>query len=464
MRFPMFGIGFYAKSHNVTAQRRVNMYYESSKQEDKSKLTAYGTAGLRLAFSFGETPCRCAYTKGDFAYFVHRGTFYEVNNAGVKTARGTLNTTTGNVDIADNGVQIMLVDGTDGYIYNTSTNAFNVITDVDFVSTPRTVTFLAGYFIVTLDNSGRYYISAQYDGLVWDALDFANAESHPDDTLRSFSANGQLINFGQSTTEFAGVSGGEQFPFSAIQGSAIEFGLVARFSVAKFNGGVMFLARSDNNEISVRFLQGYQSVEVSDHEVTNFINGLDNPEAATAYSYDLDGHPMYVLNIGGRTLLYDGSTDCWSDLKSNGITRHLAEFQCPFINNTLVTDYLNGNVYYLDKNYYSDNGEPIVRELIGRHIFDNQDLIKISEFQLDMETGVGIANGQGSNPQVMMTISKDNGHTYGAERWKPMGAIGTYLTRVVWYQLGQARDFVIKIRITDPIKVVVTGAYIEVTK
>ena len=127
----------------------------------------------------------------------------------------------------------------------------------------------------------------------------------------------------------------------------------------------------------------------------------------------------------------------------------------------MVSHYSNGDIYRLDKNVYSDNGMAIEREIIGRHIFNKMEVMFISELQLDIETGVGLNAGQGSNPQIMLQISKDGGHTFGSERWVSFGKIGQYLTRVIWRQLGTGYDFVFKIRITDPVKVVIIGAYIN---
>lgn len=172
-------------------------------------------------------------------------------------------------------------------------------------------------------------------------------------------------------------------------------------------------------------------------------------------------HQFYELNIGGFTWLYDGSTKCWSELKSAGGNRHLAEIQSQYLNRNAVSHYSNGDIYFIDKNAYSDNGAMIERELVSRHVFKDMEDIFISALQLDMETGVGLVSGQGFDPQIMLQISKDNGHTWGNERWQALGKIGEYVTRVIWRQLGTSYDFVFKIRITDPVKVVITGAYIE---
>lgn len=541
MRVPMFGIGLYSKSPNVTAQRRINLYYEFSPQEDKTAVAAYGTPGLELFVDFGDTPCRGEYAIGDYNYIVHRGTLWEVNNAGVKTSIGTLNTTDGKVGMSDNGVQLMITDGTDGYIYQinaiapqtissitnvgttatlttasphglpdgsevtisgavaadyngtfritvTGTNTFTytmlsnpggaasvvgsytvsrfVVIESAFPENPTSVTYLAGYFVCTFLNSGRFYISAIRNGLVWDALDFANAETNPDNLVRVYSDHGELILLGEYTTEFWGVSGAVDFPFSFISGASIEWGLVSPWTVAKNEDSIIFLARNRMGQSRVVMLRGYTPIVISGQDLDYILNEYTAIDDASAYGYMLGGHPFYQISFptGDATWLYDQSTNVWSQLISNNLNRHRTELHTTFINENVVTDFSNGRVYRMKPDVYTDNGEPIARELIGRHIYQDLDPIFVSEFEIDMQTGVGLISGQGSNPQVMLQISKDGGHTWGTELWRSCGAIGKYLTRVIWRRLGRGRDWVFKVRITDPVKVVIIGAYMDMLK
>jgi hypothetical protein len=41
--------------------------------------------------------------------------------------------------------------------------------------------------------------------------------------------------------------------------------------------------------------------------------------------------------------------------------------------------------------------------------------------------------------------------------------VGEYTRRITWDSLGAARDWVLKLRITDPVRRVLTGASAEVT-
>lgn len=207
------------------------------------------------------------------------------------------------------------------------------------------------------------------------------------------------------------------------------------------------------------YIAGYVPKKLSTQAMDDIINRYASVSDATAFSYMLGGHPMLQINFPseGKSWLYDASTGMWSPLEFglNG-ARHRAELQLDFLNKPLVADYENGNVYTIGPDTYTDNGTPIAREIISRHIYHAEEDIVIDQLYVDMEVGVGLATGQGSVPQVMLQISKDNGKTWGTELWRGLGAIGESLQRVVWRRLGLGRDWTFKLRVSDPVKVVFT--------
>ena len=82
-----------------------------------------------------------------------------------------------------------------------------------------------------------------------------------------------------------------------------------------------------------------------------------------------------------------------------------------------------------------------------------------------METGVGVAaqpGVQGVSPQISIEVSKDNGRTWFPPRIIALGALGQYMTRMVARRFGQARVFTFRIRMTDPVKFVITDAAMTV--
>ena len=159
------------------------------------------------------------------------------------------------------------------------------------------------------------------------------------------------------------------------------------------------------------------------------------------------------------TWLYDATSESWSVLTSGSDSRHYGQRGTQYQGQIVVSDYRNGNLYELDALTYTDNGDYIARELITPHTFasSSYNRLLIYRLRLDMEQGVGLIDGQGSNPQVMLQVSRDGGYTWGMELLATPGAIGEYLKRCEWRRLGGSRSFVFKIRITDPIKVVLIG-------
>lgn len=521
---PLFGIGLQGKSPVVTSQYRLNVYYEFQPEEDKTNVAVYGTPGLTLKLDLGDTGIRGMHQIGDFYYVVHRGTFYKVTNAHTATAKGTLNTVTGDVIIRDNGNQIMITDDVNGYIYDIARDTFFVIALIDsgtttsttanklvdsggaftsivkagmivynttdstkatvtavdsnttlslssdiftsgenyeigpdgFVS-PSSVEYKDTYFIATEANSHKFQISAPGNGADWDALEFSNADNKPDILVRVIENNSELVLFGLDSTEFWVNTQAVDFTYGRI--ATNDWGLVATQSVAKFDNGLMFLARNaEMGEAVLVLMNGHIPVRVSTSEWEHIINGYSNKANATGYSYLLDGHPMYRINFDEGSWEYDGSTGVISEIKSDGHSRHLSDNHIYYLHQHLVGGYSEGKVYELDKDTYTDNGMPIKRQLRGKHVFDQDfNKVTIDRLQLLMETGVGLESGQGSDPQVMLRYSKDGGRTWGREIRRTFGKIGKYLTRAIWRRLGSARDWVFEITITDPVKVVITN-------
>jgi hypothetical protein len=72
----------------------------------------------------------------------------------------------------------------------------------------------------------------------------------------------------------------------------------------------------------------------------------------------------------------------------------------------------------------------------------------------------------GANPQLMLRWSDDGGHTWNGERQVSMGRIGQYGARAIYRRLGMTtklRDRVYEISGTDPVKVAIMGAELEIS-
>lgn len=458
----LFGLGNFSRSRNVSSQKRTNLYTEIQKDGEKGTLTAYPTPGTTAFVNFGAYPSRGTWRRDDALYIVNRFTLWRVSNDGTMTAIGTLLTSAGRVDISDNGTQIMVVDGPNGYIYDTSTSTFSQITDPDFPGAD-TVTFMNGYFVVQKPNSGQFYISDIYNGLNWAALDFATAESNPDNLVRVISDNGQILLFGPETTEFWSDSGALDFPFARVGAAAIEWGLAARWSLCKFMDSLIFLRKNRLGAVQVCTLSGYNAVPVSNPDIDYIMSQYSSVSNATGFAYMASGHPFYQINFpsANESWVFDGLSREWHKAESNG-GRHRGEIQVNFLDRSYVTDYENGKLYRFQDGVFTDDGMPIAREMVTRHQSTGEYTF-LSKLWIEMEGGVGLLMGQGSQPKLMLQYSKDGGHTWSDEIWRDIGAMGEYNCRALFLRLGRGRDWVFRLRVTDPIKTVFVGAWAEFT-
>jgi hypothetical protein len=208
-------------------------------------------------------------------------------------------------------------------------------------------------------------------------------------------------------------------------------------------------------ECQVVILNGYTPQPVGGQDFLDAINKYSTVNDATAFSYMNNGHSFYQINFptAGKSWLYDGSSKTWAELQSD-TGRHRANMGVFFINRMIVADYSTGKLYTLDKTVYTDNGAMIPREITSRHLY-GEDYIPIAQLWIDMETGVGLVSGQGSDPQVSLQASEDRGHTWSMEIPRSGGQIGVFKQTVFWNRLGSSPSWTFKIRVTDPIKVAI---------
>jgi hypothetical protein len=172
--------------------------------------------------------------------------------------------------------------------------------------------------------------------------------------------------------------------------------------------------------VQVYELAGHSVRSISTPDLSDAINSYGTLGDAKGDFYSEDEHNFFVLSFpaAGKTWMYDAfasdivGTPVWSELSSNG-GRHLIDLIFPLVNKAYAADYGAAKIYLLDKTAYTDNGMAIRREVDTRHFFKDYDRVTVDEIVADMETGVGLAVGQGVDPQVMMQISRDGGRTFG---------------------------------------------------
>jgi hypothetical protein len=119
----------------------------------------------------------------------------------------------------------------------------------------------------------------------------------------------------------------------------------------------------------------------------------------------------------------------------------------------LCTSRYCGRLGELRDDVYQDFGTIVTRTFVTLPFFNNNQLIKIPMMELMLESGVG--NENATDPMVVLERSVD-GKTWQAPRARPIGKIGEYNRRAIWYKNGRASRFeLFKFTIADAIKVVI---------
>jgi hypothetical protein len=480
----IIGASYQGRSRTVDSQECVNLYPEiSASAEAKNVASLVGTPGLKLfsttAGSFG---CRGLFTTArDRLLAVIGNKLYEISQYGSSSVIGTLNTSSGTVSFAEIDTQVdpqtvavsqvMLVDGVYGYILNTATNALSVIGG-DYLPGTSVIS-QNGFFIQNLNNSNKFIYSNQYDGLTWEAsLSFFTAESSPDPILRLELINSQIWLFGSKTIEIFNYTGDSNGLFERQGIGFIQTGTAGRTCVTTINGHVFWIG-SNPNGASVVWHSGpsYAPDRVSTHAIEYIIGQMARTDDCVAMSYQQEGHQFAIFNFptGNRTLCYDLTTQLWherGDLDvSKGINnRHRAMYLTNYAQKIIVGDVINSNLYEWDLNTYTDNGKAIKRIRVAPHIHNERHRIYFHQLEIDMERGVGLQSGQGYDPQLMLRYSNDGGYSWSTnEIWQTFGKVGARLSRVRFNKLGMSRDRVFEISITDPVRVILVDARLDVT-
>lgn len=466
MKIGLVGGSYQEESLPFDAQRTVNLFAVID-QDGADVASLYGTDGLGFFATTGSGAVRGMFSSANGRGFVVAGSkLYELDSSGNVVSKGNLKNSAGNVSIEENGFQLAICDGINLYIYTYETDVFEVVTDADLPQA-STVTYIDGYFVISELNSGKFYISALFDGLTWNALDFATAESSPDSLVRVYNAVGQLWLLGSRTTEIWTNTGDSAFPFERISGAKIEAGILAPHSAVEVDNSLYWLGAGEYGNGIVYIATGFTPQRISTNPIERIIQESSNTEEIRGFTYQSRGHTFYLLTGGGlpTTLVYDVNTRLWHERaylnEFGNFEQHLAIDHMFVFGKHLVGDRRNGKIYELSNEYYDDDGSAILRERIYTHLIDEDRRISYNTLRIGFEVGVGLQTGQGSNPLCSLLLSKDGARTWSNSYTATIGAVGKYKTNVSFRRLGITEQMTFRLQISEPVKIAITGSYLN---
>ena len=453
---PIFGEGVRSYSDVVTRQRRLNCLYDIRKDGDRTAVIVVGTPGSYVWTTIPSSPIYGWCVAGNLLYVVASTSLYSVSPGGVYTLLGTLPTVSSKVSMDTNSVDVLIVDGVTGYVYNIASGTLTTVTDVNFPAGTISIAELNSRYYAVRPNSREFDASQLLDGTTWSPQVFGTKENTSDELLQVLNFSGVLALFGARSIEFWQDTGASPLPVTRITGATQQWGLAAIRSISRVGNTLMFLGLDPDGGVRVVKLQGYTPIPVSTSDINEIINKMTVISDATAITYNSFGHSLYQITFPSedRSFLFDNSTGMWQETQT-GLdvqTRHFADLGISFARRNVVTDTSSGSLYFLDDEHFTDNGTSIKREVCTRHIYADGNEQFLAQFMLAME--VGVSNGS----SIMLEVSRDGGKTFGPQKIKSLGALGDYLRPIVFNRLGRARDFVLRISMTDQTRFIITNA------
>lgn len=328
----------------------------------------------------------------------------------------------------------------------------------------------------TVDIVDNYFVYNRPDTQQWGAsnvlspisnsLSFGSKDGSPDDLVALIADHREIYLMGESSSEVWTDVGTSPFPFQRIPGTSTQHGIAAPFSVSRFGNSFCYVSRNNRGEAQIMQMNGYVPSRISTHAVENSITGqyIDD---AISWTYQLEGHECYVVTFPtiNLTWAYDLASGMWHKwLYTNNrgqYERHRGNCCATFQGTVYVGDYENGQIYKLDRQNYTDNGQNIRRLRRAPHLVADLQRQYFEELQIQFQPGVGNSTNPGQNPQAMLRWSNDGGSTWSSEHWCSIGKIGAFKNRAIWRRLGWSRDRVFEVSVSDPINAVIISANLK---
>ena len=433
-----YGRGAYLRDNgNLPRLRLRNLFIEQSPDSDDG-VVLLSRRGLSSHSSVGNGPVTGVFRhEGVFSgdlFCVSGGHLYRDT-----TDLGAIDGT-GPVSFAGTTGELLVTAGASLYSYDG--------TDLVAVTFPdgasvRAIDFHDGLFIAARSGSHKYYWSAVLDGRSWDALDFASAESKPDELYDLKVVNDTLWLFGGETIEPWANTGAADAPYQRFEQRIFAKGVYSTGCVVEMDQALFFVS---NDAMAYALREGPE--RISDHGIEEQIAASSS---VSCFGFIEEGHSFFCIRLDDATYAYDIATQQWCEFATYGRDNFRAQCATDPGEAPIFGDDEDGTLWELDG--WQDGDDPLERLFTFASPIEGG-AVPIDNIALWANVGwTELLAGQGSNPVAEMRISRDAGATFGSWRPTNLGQQGEYRTRAIWRRCGIADSpgLLGEVRVSDPI-------------
>lgn len=433
---PLSFQSYESRSLGFSAQRLVNLYWETAPEAAKSQGLLFGRPGLSIFTAVGPGPIRGIHTMKGVPFIVSGQNIFTLDSQGIPTNLGSLPGTK-LVDMADNGTQVAIVSGTSGFIATTST--VTQITDSGFRAV-SSVTYMDSFFVWTENDTARFFLSPSFEGLgPYDPLDVATAEFAPDNLVKTFADHDELLNMGKDTVEPWWNSGEADFPYTQSQGTTMEVGIVARDTVRKLDNTVFWLGSDERGGLTVWRSRG-RPERVSTHALESQWDQAVNIQDSYAFTFRMEGHAFYVLTIQNfGTYVYDAATNLWCEWQTFGEKDWNAIGFSNAFSKRLTGNRRGNQIYEISIGNLDDAGLDMQWIATSPPVAsENGEWMTHHLVRLDIDTGTEVDSN--TVPEIYIDWADEDGEKYADKKLMSIGAKGETKKRAYRRRLGKARS------------------------
>jgi len=448
------------RSANISVARTVNLYPEQTAAGWVLRLCP----GYEEVAELAEGPVRGLKSINGRTFAVGGSAAYEIDEANY--------TVTNKSGVSDDGRAVsFLTNGEAGSQVGIVSNSLLFVLDLSdpggiflpVTSFPpsRVAVFIDNYGVALAASTSTIALSALNDLTSWDPIDVQQRSMGADRTITLGVNHRDLLVFGETTSEawYNDPNQGALYPLVPRDGVFLEVGSAAARSGANVGNTFHWLGQSAQGGRTAYRLNGYTAQPISTHAIEQAWAEYAVVDDAVGVGILWEGHAWYQLSFPSerKTWVFDTTTGAWHErLTWHSETGEYDGFRGLVHTVTARGEHLIGGqdsskIYRLSPSVYADDVSPLRWLRRTPHVTKNRERITYRAAQLDMETGRGLTTGQGSDPQIMLRWSSNDGHSWGMEHWRTAGAIGEYETRVKWNRLGQSRARTFEIAGSDPV-------------
>ncbi len=478
-RVPLAGGAYRDRSPIASNQETINLIPEKNSDPlAPAPYSYYPTPGTTLFATPGaQDNSRCLYrTTLGTCYEVVGVNVYFVATNGAMIFIGAIPDRESQVIMSDNGLVVILVDGVDGFAIEMSTNNFGQIVDVSFYGADFCL-FLNTFFVFNRPGTNQFYWTLSMvdftmltGGTAFDPLDIAAKSGSADPIVGIATTHKELLLIGALTTEpWIGTGAADSY-FQAVQGTFIDHGCIAPFSIASQDVLIFWIMKDRQGKCQILKYAGYAVENIATSYLTSLMESMETISDVISGMWQQNNHAFYVVTFvsANLTFIYDITQNewfrwCWLD--GNGVlNRHRAQCFAFFNDQVMIGDWETGKIYILNPEVYTDleTEGPILRRKTFLHMVGPEfERNTYPSFDADIEvatTNVDDENDPNA-PLIDLSWSDDRGKTYGNPVQQSMGLQGDYLTTVSWNRLGMARDRLFKLETSSAVKFSLLGGF-----